>query len=62
MYTDNTAKAAGYSKVVYGDSSQFTGYVKRTLEPSCTLARPSPRSCDETGNCHHQAVQARRGA
>ncbi len=31
MYTDNTAKAAGYSPTVYGGSNQFTGYIKRTF-------------------------------
>lgn len=31
MYTDNTAKAAGYSKDIFGGSNQFTGYLKRTF-------------------------------
>jgi uncharacterized protein (TIGR02001 family) len=31
MYTDNTAKAAGYPKDVFGGSNQFTGYLKRTF-------------------------------
>jgi len=31
MYTDNTAKAAGYPKDIFGGSNQFTGYLKRTF-------------------------------
>jgi hypothetical protein len=42
-YTDNTAKAAYYSKVVYGDSSQFTGDVNVPFKALLYSGSPIPK-------------------